>query len=90
VGGSCTVASWRLAGGSAVASWLSGGTLGGSGAATSSRVPNNSGGDLRLALVRVEVPAEDSGGSLGPTLSYQLNRSAGLSAGGWWPTTHLL
>jgi hypothetical protein len=38
---------------------------------------NNSGGVLRLSLVvrldlvRVEVPAEESGGSLGPPLSYR-------------------
>jgi hypothetical protein len=73
-----------------VASWPSGGTLGGGGATTSSRAPNNSGGDLCLALVRVEVPAKDSGGSLGPTQSYQLNWSVGLSARGRWPTTCLL
>ncbi len=40
------------------------------------RASNNSGGVLRLSLVhldlvRVEVPAEESGGSLGPPLSYQ-------------------
>ena len=48
----------RMAGGSTFVSWITG------------RAPVNSDRDLRLALVRVEVPAKDSGGSLGPPLSY--------------------
>ncbi len=67
-----------MAGGSTIVSWITG------------KAPTNSGGDLHLALVCVEVPAKDSGGSLGPPLSYQLNRSAGLSAVGRWPAAHLL
>ena len=47
-----------MAGGSTFVSWITG------------QAPVNSGGDLCLALVCVEVPAEDSGGSLGPPLSY--------------------
>ncbi len=43
------------------------------------QAPFLSGGDLRLALVRVEVPTKDSGGYLGPPLSYQRYRRAGLS-----------
>ena len=35
------------------------------------RAPFLSGGDLRLALVRVEVATKDSGGSLGPPLSFR-------------------
>ncbi len=48
------------------------------------QVSNNSGGALRLSLVvrldlvRVEVPAEESGGSLGPPLSYRRYQRAGL------------
>ncbi len=67
-----------MAGGSTFVSYITG------------RAPTNSDGDLRLALVPVEVPAKDSGGSLGPPLSYQLNRSAGLSAVGRWPAACLL
>ena len=55
------------AGGSTFACWITG------------RVPFLSGGDLRLALVHVEVPTKDSGGSLGPFLSYRRYRRAGLS-----------
>ena len=67
-----------MAGGSTFVSWITG------------RVPNNSGGDLLLTLVRLEVLVKESDGSLGPPLSYQLNRSAGLSAVGRWPAAHLL
>jgi hypothetical protein len=45
---------------------------------------------LRLALVCVEVPTKDSGGSLGPPLSYRAYRKAGLSAVGRLPAARLL
>ena len=58
MGGGCAVTSWwsSLAGGSTFVSWIT-------------KPGSNSGGDLRLTrrltLVRVEVPVEESGGSLG-------------------------
>ncbi len=73
------VASWPSAGimggGSAMTSSLSsvaGSTAGGSTFVSwiTGQAPINSSGDLCLALVRVEVPVKDSGGSLGPPLSY--------------------
>ncbi len=45
---------------------------------------------VRLALVRVEVPTKDSGGSLWPPLSYRSYQRAGLSAVGLLPAAHLL
>ena len=52
---------------------------------------NNSGGVLRLSLVvcldlvRAEVPAEESGRSLGPPLSYRRYRREGLLSVGHLP-----
>ena len=59
------------------------------------RVSNNSGGVLRLSLVcldlvRVKVPAEESGGSLGPPLSYRRYRRAGLFSVGRLPAARQL
>jgi hypothetical protein len=45
---------------------------------------------VRLDLVRVEVPAKESGGSLGPPLSYRLYRRAGLLSVGRLPAIRQL
>jgi hypothetical protein len=54
------------------------------------QVSNNSGGVLRVSLVRldlvrVEVPAKESGGSLGPPLSYLQYLRVGLFSVGRLP-----
>ena len=56
---------------------------------------NNSGGGLRLSLVRldlvrVEVPVEESGGSLGTPLSYRRCQRAGLLSVGRLPAARRL
>ena len=96
--GVSAVDSWptvgTMGGGSATTSLLSSvaGTTGGSAfvCLITGQAPFLSDRDLRLALVRVEVPTKDSGGSLGPPLSYRRYRRAGLSSVGRLPAAHQL
>ena len=98
--GGCALA-FSMFVGKSVVSWPTVGSADG-GSATTSSLPSAAGATdkssgrvlrlslVRLDLVRVEVPAKESGGSLGPPLSYRRYRRAGLFSVGRLPAARQL